>query len=165
MRRISRRRRCRMTRARARAMITPRTTPTTTPIEPLATTADAPFVSTVEGEGDGSGGEGGGGKGEGGGGEGEGGGGEGGGGGGEGGEGEEGGGVGQVGTEPTTPVRVVAGQEQTALPPRTKTLGPIPWVGSRGREITKEDTKARHPIGAMESLQAWLARTSSAMLE
>ena len=42
------------------------------------------------------------------------------------------------------------GQEQT-VPPETWTLGP--WMGSRGREITKEDTKARHPIGAMGTLE------------
>jgi hypothetical protein len=43
-------------------------------------------------------------------------------------------------------VRVI-GQEQT-VPPKTQTLGP--WVENRGRVVTKEDTKARHPIRVRE---------------
>jgi len=45
-------------------------------------------------------------------------------------------------------VRVI-GQEQT-VPPKTQTLGP--WVENRGRVVTKEDTKARHPIRVRELL-------------
>ena len=41
----------------------------------------------------------------------------------------------------------VIGQEQT-VPPKTQTLGP--WVENRGREVTKEDIKARHPIRVRE---------------